>query len=202
MSLNTHLHILHIPHTGEPKTDEESKIRLDSLIHELDYANVKDYTIIEGFYEGSNTKMAIHKGHARIVKLAKEQGFDNCIIAEDDIKFSSPDSYEYFIRQIPESYDLFSGLIYHGSIDENNKILNGANGIMTLYSIHARFYDFFLSLDTNTHVDIELGNTSFKHEYFICHPFVCFQRNGYSFNRRNDQNYDVYLENKKLYGVT
>lgn len=199
--MNTHLHILHLPdNTEDEKTNSVSRKRLENLIEELEHQKISDYSIIEGFYEKINTKKAIHKGHRLIVELAKKQNFPNCIIAEDDIVFTSPNSYKYFINNIPESYDIFSGLMYVGQSDENNKILNGASGIMTLYSIHSRFYDFFLSLDVDTHIDRDLGNTAFEHEYYVCDKVVCIQRGGYSFNLKKEMYYDDYLADKPLYG--
>jgi hypothetical protein len=193
-----HLNILHIPFTNEKKIDDVAEERLKNLFIELDKQGITDYSIIEGFYDKANRKQAIHKGHRKIVQLAKDKGLGNCIIAEDDIVLSSPNAYKYFLSQIPESYDLFFGLIYAGTV-ENNQVKNGMSGVLTLYSISSRFYDFFLSLDTNTHLDRELGNTAYKHEYFVCNPEVVEQRGGYSFNLRQIMFYSTYMENKIMY---
>lgn len=199
--MNTHLHILHLfPNTPDNKVNQVAQTRQENLLKELDEQGITDYSLIEGYYEPSNTKLAIHKGHRRIVQLAKEQGFENCIVGEDDLKFSCPTSYQYFLTQIPESYDIFSALVYSASM-QGNRVMNGASGIMSLYSIHNRFYDFFLSMDINNHVDREAGLTAYKHEYYVCQPMCVEQRGGYSFNLRQNMWYDVYLENTKLYGV-
>lgn len=198
--INEHLHCLHLfGTTPDEKINSIADIRLGRLLKELKTQEITDYSIIGGYYDPFNTKQAIHKGHKAIVQSAKDKGLPNCIIAEDDIKFSSPNSYKYFLSQIPEFYDIFSGLIYAGAV-EHGRVMNGASGIMTLYSIHNRFYDFFLSLDVNTHVDREIGLTAFEHEYFVCEPMVVEQRGGYSFNRRQILFYDVYLEGKVLFG--
>lgn len=198
--MNEHLHILHLyGTTPDEKINSIADIRLGRLLKELKNQNLTDYSIIGGFFDPVNTKQAIHKGHKAIVQSAKDKGLKNCIVAEDDIKFSSPNSYKYFLSQIPEFYDIFSGLIYAGAV-ENGRVHNGASGIMTLYSIHSRFYDFFLRLDVNTHVDRELGLTSFQNEYYICQPMVVEQRGGYSMNLKREMWYDAYLTDKVLYG--
>lgn len=197
--MNTHLHILHLfSDTDNDKVNAVSDIRLKLLLEELSKSGISEYTILRGVYEPSNTKKAIHEGHRQIVLEAKKNVLENCIVAEDDLVFTSPNSYRYFLSQIPKSYDLFCGLFYAGSM-EGNRIMNGASGIMTLYSIHNRFYDFFLSLDTNTHIDRELGQTAYKHEYYVCQPMVVTQRGGWSFNRREVQYYDDYLVGKELF---
>jgi hypothetical protein len=199
--INSHLHILHLfPTTGHPKTDQVAQQRYDNLMIELDTQGITDYSIIEGFYDPVNTKQAIHKGHRRIVQLAKEQGLTECFIAEDDIKFSSSHSFKYFISQIPKSYDLFSALVYSAEM-EGNRVRNGASGIMSLYVISSRFYDFFLSMDINNHVDRECGLTAYKHEYYVCQPMCVTQRGGFSMNLKMDMWYDTYLIGKKMYGV-
>lgn len=198
--MNHHLHILHLEgNTENDKTNTVANIRLGRLMKELEGQGIKDYTIMPGFYDPVNTKEAIHKGHRMIVELAKKQGFENCIIAEDDIVFSSPNSYKYFLSCIPDSYDLFCGLFYAGEL-KDNRVMNGASGIMTLYSIHNRFYDFFLSLNNNTHIDRELGLTAFEHEYYVVSPECVKQRGGYSHNLKRDMYYEPYLEGKTLYG--
>ncbi len=198
--MNSHLHILHLPPiTGRPKTDKVSEVRLDKLIKELNSQEITDYSIIDGFYERRNTKKAIHGGHKKIVELARAQEMPNVIIAEDDIVFSSPKSYEYFLSQIPESYDLFCGLIYAGKT-ENNRVISAASGIMTLYSVHSRFYDFFLSINSDTHIDRELSATALQHEYYLCNPMVVYQRGGFSHNLNRIMFYHEYLRDIKLYG--
>jgi len=194
-----HLHILHIPFTGSSKVDAVAKERYDKLVKELDSEGITEYSIIEGFYDPKNIKKAIHKGHQLIVRLAKEQGMEYCIIAEDDLKFTAPGAWKYFISQIPESFDLFSGVVYSASM-EGNRVMNGASGIMSLYVVSKRHYDFFLSMNTNNHVDREAGLTAYKHEYYVCDPQVVIQRGGYSFNLRQSMTYEVYMEGKSFYG--
>jgi hypothetical protein len=172
--------------------------RYEKLMDQLQTNSISKYTLWEGFDDPTNVKQAITRGHKEIIRFAKISNHENCIIAEDDIVFSHPNSYKYFLSQIPESYDLFCGLIYAGDVFEN-RIMNGMSGTQTLYSIHNRFYDFVLGLDDNDHIDRNLGNYAFEKEYFVCDPMVCTQSGGYSDNLRRVMYYDVYLEGKTLY---
>jgi hypothetical protein len=196
--MSNHLHILHLPFTGIKKIDNVAETRLNNLFIELEKQGIKDYSIIEGFYDAKNTKQAIHKGHRKIVQLSKEQGMPSVCIAEDDIVFTHHNSYNYFISQMPKSYDIFSGLVYSATI-EGNRIMNGGSGMTSLYVVHNRFYDFFLSMNIDNHVDRELALTAYNHEYYVCQSYVVTQRGGYSFNKNQSLFYEVYLEGKELY---
>lgn len=196
---STTLHILHLePNTGNPKVDEVAKQRYGNLMIELKQQGITDYSLIEGYYVPENVKLAIHKGHRKIVQHAKEQGYKNCLVAEDDIKFTHPCSFKYFLSQIPESYDLMMGLIYAGTI-EDNRVLNGFSGGMTLYSISSRYYQEFLDLPIDTHIDRECGLSCFNHEFYVVPEYCVIQRGGYSHQLRQVMYYDVYLDGKVLY---
>lgn len=196
-----HLHILHLAaNTPIEKTNHVARVRLENLMAELAAQNITDYTIIEGFYNPDNTKEAISKGHKLIVRLAKEQGLSNVIVAEDDICFSSPNSYKYFLSKIPEDYDLFFGLVYAGEVNEDYRVMNGMSGTHTLLSINSRFYDFILSQPDDVHIDRNLGQYAFEKKYYVIDKMVCYQRGGFSHNLRQTMFYDVYLEGKELFG--
>lgn len=148
--------------------------------------------------EGNLTQAQnINEAHKQIVRWAKEKKMPRVIIAEDDIMFTGPTGFKYFLSQIPESYDLFLSMIYAGEVVEN-KMLNGFSGL-TMYVVHERFYDFFLSIPDNVHIDRWLGQFAFEKEYFVCHPYVCKQTGGYSDNLRKDMNYQLFEEKMTFY---
>lgn len=192
------LHILHLKFTGIEKTDLVCAKRYESLIEELRCQGITDFKIWEGFYEPDNTKQAIQKGHKKIISYAKENNLPRIIVSEDDIVFSSPKSYEYFISQIPEDYQLFCGLIYNGEVSDG-RILNGMSGTHTLLCVHESMYDFILSQPDDVHCDRHLGQYAYQFKYFVCEPMICYQRGGYSHNLRYEMFYHTYLEGKKLY---
>lgn len=191
--MNKHLNILHL---------ERRKDRMANLLKQLAEQEITFYTIHEGIDQKVNTKEAITKGHKKIIQQAKNNNFPNCIIAEDDICFTAPGAWNYFISQIPEDYDLFCGVIYAGSLNEENRILNGMSATHTLYSISQRFYDFVLSMPDHEHIDRHLGNYAFAKKYYVCSPMCVTQLGGMSDNLKKPMFYDAYHTNIKLYGVT
>jgi hypothetical protein len=142
----------------------------------------------------------VGNAHKQIVRFAKENNLPYIIICEDDIVFVDYGAFDYYISQMPEDYDLYLGMIYNGEI-KNNKILNGFSGL-TLYTIHNRFYDYFLSASEGDHLDRWLGNTAYLNKYIVCDKFVCKQSNGYSDRRREKCNYDVYYLDMTFYKYT
>lgn len=200
--MNRHLHILHLfGATGNSKIDEVAKQRYINLMGQLQDQNITDYTIFAGEYDEVNTKKAINKGHKAIVQSAKDKGYKNAIIMEDDCCFTSKFSWRYFLSQIPNDYDLFTALIYSGDVDESHRIKNGMSGTHTLYSIHNRFFDFVLNQPDDVHCDRNAGMYAYLHKYYVCNPMCVYQKGGYSFNLRQSMTYEPYLIGKKMYGV-
>lgn len=196
--INEHLHILHLNQTGDLKTDKICNERYGNLMGELIEQNITHYHIWDGFYDHKNVKQAISKGHHRIVQYAKDNNLPYIIVSEDDLKFTSPNSWRYFLSQIPESFDLFFGLIYSGNVVEN-RVMQGFSGGMTLYAISSRFYDTFLEQPTDTHVDRNLGNLCHLYEFKVIPEYCVEQRGGMSHNLRRDMTYEPYLIGKSMY---
>lgn len=183
-----HLHILHL---------QRREDRLQLLLRQMEWNKVP-YTIWEGIEDPNNVKQAITRGHKKIIQHAKDNDLYSVNIAEDDIVFTHKDSYKYFNETTPDYYDLYCGIIYSGTV-EDNRILNGMSGTMTLYKIHNRFYDFVLSLPDDIHVDRELGSTAFAHRYYVTPKYCCYQSGGYSDQLRQVMYYDAYLKDKESY---
>lgn len=184
------LNIIHLPQ----RTD-----RLQSLMEQTNEQGIP-YKLWDGIlYKPAHT--GISKAHKQIVSWAKFTGKPFVAIAEDDIKFFCKGAWKYFISKIPKSFDLYCGVILHGQTEGNRIVTTtGMSGTNTLYIIHERFYDFFLSIDESKHLDRELGRFSNINEYYVCDPMVCTQMGGYSDNHRQVYHYDGYLVGKKLYG--
>lgn len=147
--------------------------------------------------EGDIPFKNINKAFKRVVQYAKDHNLPKIIIAEDDCVFHSFQSFDYFIKNIPEKFDLFLGMVYSAQVDDNHRILNGYSG-NTLVCLHNSFYDFFLSAPNDVHMDRWCGQYAFEKLYYVCHPFVCKQLNGYSDNRRMNSTYDALLEGKEF----
>lgn len=152
----------------------------------------------EGIVNRTDRKMGICQSHKNIVKEAKENRQKMVAICEDDIVFFAPKAWEYFLENIPQSFDTFHGMIYVGDIIADRIV--SLFSAMTLYIVHERFYDFFLSLPDSCHIDRELGLTANIHEYKIIDKFVCYQDGSKSDNNFMTCDYSPYLEGRKIYG--
>lgn len=192
------LNILHLKFTGNSQLDKVCEERYNLLMQELSKAGVGNYALWNGFYEKGNTKKAIHLGHRQIVQFAKDNHYEYCLIAEDDIVFTHPDSYRYFLQQVPSEYDLFMGLVYSGEI-KDNKVMNGFSGGLSLYRINRCFFEEFLSMPVDTHIDRQLGLTCYKNRYYVTPKYCVEQRGLYSFQLRKPMNYKPYLDGQLKY---
>lgn len=157
-----------------------------------------EYSIWEGIETPQFVFVGISNSHKQIIQDAKHKGLKMVTVAEDDVKFSAPGSWKYYIDNIPDSFDLYFGSVYKARI-ENGRITHGFSGL-TLYTVHERFYDVFLSMKEMNHLDRELGRFAYKYEYRVCEPMVAFQSDGYSDNRKQFESYGHLLEGIKLFG--
>lgn len=145
------------------------------------------------FWEGVVDKFSyigINKAFKNIVAEAKANNFPMVCIAEDDMIFTAPGAWRYYLDKIPSSFDTYLGGIYSGQLN-GNRIVNGYSG-HTLITVHERFYDFFLSVTDQDDLDRRLGNYAFEKEYMVCWPFCVRQRGGYSDHHGRVAAYETY----------
>jgi hypothetical protein len=180
------LNIIHLPYR---------KDRMELLNNELIEQEISDYRIWNGIIDSEMPFRGISRAHKQIVAWAKDQKYEQVMIAEDDIRFTAKGAFSHFLINEPKDYDLYLAGTYFGEIQEDNSI-NDFSGTM-LYIIRRRFYDCFLSLPEKTNFDRELAN---KGKYFVCNPFTAIQHPGYSDNRKATVSFDRYLKGRKLFG--
>lgn len=161
------------------------------------------FKFIEGLEIPTNRKKGITISHKKIIQNAKDCEMKMVAVCEDDlIWFQSPDeqlAWDYFLDQIPDTFDLFFGMLYVGNWTKENKI-NSVFSAMTLYVVHQDFYDFFLSIPDDCHIDRHLGLHSNKFNFIICDKMVCYQSGVKSDNNQMCCNYESYLIGKNIYG--
>jgi hypothetical protein len=158
------------------------------------------------FWEGDtfrgnfiDARIGVAKSFKKIVRWAKENNFERVTIGEDDLLFSHPDAWKYYIDSIPQDYDIYYGGIYDGEIVDG-RIMKGYAG-HTLITVNRRVYDFFLTADENFHLDRWLGKHCIEKKYIVCEPFVVNQiSDGYSDNHKAMVAHSSFLETMKLFG--
>jgi hypothetical protein len=93
------------------------------------------------------------------------------------MKCSAPGAWDYFLKQKPNDFDIYLGGIFLGYPDENG-LLQEFTG-MTCYIVSKHFYDIFLSVPEDEHIDHALKGLG---KYIVCEPFVVTQWDGHSSN--------------------
>lgn len=179
------LHIIHL---------NRRKDRIELLNKELIEQNITNYKIWNGILDKENIKKGIAQAHKQIVDWARNHNLPSVIIAEDDIKFTARNAFEFFFKNEPKDFDLYLGGISHGNINIDDSVTDFAG--LHLYKINQSFYNTFLLLPENKDIDRSLAN---KGKYIVCNPFVAIQQNGYSDNQKKYQSSDLYLQNRKLF---
>jgi hypothetical protein len=184
--MNKLLNIIHL---------DDRPDRLTQLANELEIQSLKA-CLWPGIRESVDPRLNISLAHNQIIRYAKEQGLRSIIIAEDDIKFTAPGAFDFYLQQKPDDYDLYLGGILYGDIQANNIVLNFVGTY--LYTIHERFYDRFLSIQGPGDIDRLLAG---KGKFVVCNPFAAIVHNGFSDNKGRYMNYDCYTESRKLFGT-
>lgn len=143
-----------------------------------------------------NVVQSINESHKMIVRQAKESGMKECAIAEDDIFFPSEKGWEWFLKNKPETFDIYSSGNYNSFVRED-----AAGAVRTdtivglhLYIIHEKYYDRFLETPENKHIDTEQ-----KGDLYFCYPMAALQRPGYSANNMAIVNYNSSLKPEDIY---
>ncbi len=169
------------------------KDRFSILQKELETQGISDFKIWEGVTD-ENAIKGISLAHKQIVQYAKDLKLPSILIAEDDIKFTDLGAFDFFLKNMPGDFDLYLGGITWGHIRKDNSITDFSGPI--LYLIHERFYDIFLSIHEDYHIDRALKN---RGRFIVCNPMVAIQHDGFSDNSKRIMHYDIYLKGKKIY---
>lgn len=163
---------------------------------ELIFNNIFEYSVWRGHTSSNYSFVNIRNSHQSIVKAAKYARMNEVLIAEDDFKLLGAGAYQYFLNNVPDDYDIYLGGIMDGSIDENNIVTDFFCGL-TLYMVHERFYDKFLSIHKFGNLDRLLAGMG---KFVVCNPMVVSQHGGYSDNKKQIvQSYDQKLIGRNLW---
>jgi len=164
------------------KTIGEQTIDVDIIVHD---AILDKTSVIAG----------ISKAHQSVVQYAKDRGMPFILIAEDDLWFPSSGGLEYFLDKMPESFDIYLASTYVLPVEEN--IVCGLH----LYMVSSKFYDKFLSIPNNIHIDEALDNMRLAGECdaHICVPFAALQRAGFSSNNAAYCDYNKKIPKELVY---
>jgi len=148
------LHIIHLEYCEDRKTH---------ILRQLEFQGITDFRFWPGILSTDKASLRIAQAHQWIISWAKSRGENEVIIAEDDLQFTGPGAFNYFIDNEPENYDLYLGGISYGKIKFDNSVDDFAAA--HLYKIKSRFFDTMLSLAGEKDIDRDLGH---RGKFFVC----------------------------------
>lgn len=177
---------LNILHGGRPE-------RLQNIHEQMELQGIEDYEIWNGLHDNNSIVRTINISHKQIVEYSQLKGDEMVCILEDDILFTHPNSFAYFMQNLPKSFDVYLGGCYIPHF-QNNQLISWAG--LHLYIVHKNFYETFLSLPEDEHLDRAMAGLG---DFHLCNPMVAIQANGFSSNTGKPENYDHLLSGQSLY---
>jgi len=172
--------------------DERHSADKQRLLLEFKEQGIDDFRFHNAIVLTDSVIDSIAASHKMIIQDAKDRGLKECIIGEQDLHFTCPTAWKYFMDSKPkDDYDLYLACTYTPPI--SNGIVCGFH----LYIIHERFYDALLGVSRGQHIDTAMDKLGGR--YVFCYPFPALQRSGWSANNRIDCNYNVLLSEQDIY---
>lgn len=189
----TTLHIIH------PKSRTD---RYELLIKQLEEQGITDYRLWDNPIGQSmkERRSLVNSGHRKIVQYAKDNKLPKIIIAENDLTFTDKGAWKYYLDNEPKDYDLYLGMVYIGEVKEN-RLASEASGF-TLYTIHERFYDRFLSTPPEQHIDRAITFFWDKYKFMLPPKFVCYQNATQSDNTMGRPDLTRFLKGRELFTLS
>jgi|SRR5688572_31154360 len=153
-------------------------------------------------HDSNSVVKSINLSHKMIVAFAKAQNFPEICILEEDVMFIAPDGWQYFLANKPEKFHLYLGGCY-GLNDEAYKRIANTPGSTQInnfaglhcYVIHESYYDKFLSMPDDIHIDNQPGMGVF----YVCSPMAALQHPGWSSNHKVKVDYNTSIPKECIY---
>ena len=169
------------------------------LLSEFITQEIVNYKFWDAIIYTDSVIKSINASHKMIVRAAKDNKEIECVVAEQDLEFSSPNSLKYFLENKPQTFDVYIGGSY--LIDDRNEYkapLVKVNEWIGnhFYIISEKYYDKFLALPDDHHIDIVQKGLG---DFYLCYPMVALQRPGFSANNHADVNYNLLLREEDIY---
>jgi GR25 family glycosyltransferase involved in LPS biosynthesis len=183
---------------------ERDKLRRDRTVEELASHGYKDFEIMKAV-EDVDPKKGISMSFRKAIIENYQEPYLH--IFEDDIMFSSKDSYRVFndnMNLLPQDWDVYLGGSYEYKIDYKTK---GFIKVLDFSSLHSvvikkKAYDKILAHNYSImdNIDRYMGYLSKNKQLnvFLCDPQVAIQYPGYSYQIKKNVNYTDRLRDKNI----
>ncbi len=163
-----------------------------TLNAELDRQGI-DAKFWEPVYDSNSAVRSINLSHKRIVQFAADHHLPEICIMEEDVMFPADDGWRYFLANKPDEFDLYLGGAYGLNSQAWTRIEEGAGPVeinnfagLHCYIIGAGYYEKFLALPEDKHIDDQPGLGNF----YVCAPFAALQYPGWSANAQQMVDYN------------
>lgn len=172
--------------------DDRRAERYEPLLAELKRQGIHEYRIWKPV-EAPTVVESINRSHKAIVGWAKEMGLPRVTIFEDDVYFPAADGWRYYLANMPETFDLYSGGTYIGDMNNPNRLCG-----FHCYTVNETFYDRLLAIPDKVHIDSYVDERV-TGIYRVCRPMAALQRAGWSSNNRAMVDYNTVLNPNDIY---
>jgi hypothetical protein len=166
--------------------------RLAVLKDELLIQEITEYRIWSGIPDTESSCRGICRAHKEIIEWARNERLPEVLIAEDDVHFTAPGAFNYYLEKKPAYFDIYLGGITWGKISPDN-LANDFSGV-TLYTIHQRFYSILLAQPENVPWDRGMAGPG---RFVVCDPMIVVQHSGYSDNQKRYIDFGPLIRRKK-----
>lgn len=164
----------------------------ERLVAEFVRQGIGSYRFWDAITDRKTVVESINASHKMIVRDAIENSLEQVCIAEQDVTFPAPDGWRWFLANMPETFDIYASSTYVDDLHDKN-ILCGFH----LYVVHQRFYEKFLSIPDEKHIDTAANDL--KGNVYVCRPYAALQRSGWSFNARATVDYNTIVKPEDIY---
>lgn len=158
---------------------------------------VERYKAVEVPSRGSSSllkgEIGCKESHRNIIKIAKESGYDNVMIFEDDFEPLDGflEQYTKIVNNLPHMFNFIQfGANVMGLVEKYDENLNRCYGMFAAhcYIINSSIYDEILSNTEDLQIDVIYKNIHARGHSYLSNKTICRQRADYS----NIQNSHVY----------
>lgn len=184
---------IHVIYDNRPLPD-----KMIELKEEFEDQNIVPTKIWEPV-DAKSVVESINATHKAIVRYAKEKGLKEVCIIEDDLFFPGHDGWEYFLKNKPEDFDIYiAGTYYLDGPDTWKPPVVKVKAYVGnhLIIVSEKYYDKFLSVPDNSHIDTAQEGLG---DFYVCFPMAALQRPGFSSNARIKVNYNTMLRSEWIH---
>ena len=179
--------------------DNRRPEKLPLFSSELQKQGIKDYEIFPAIVLTHSVVESISESFKSVIRSAKENGDEEICIMEDDIIFSSPNGWQYFLENKPKEYSVYIGGNYliDNRIEYKKPLIEIPEWVGNhIICVHKSYYDIWLNSDSTLHCD---GIHKGKGKFYSVFPYVGFQRNGWSANNNAVQYWSSIMPKEFIY---